>query len=87
VSPEASETAEIGFSLAPLPTLQITSVGLGECRISWPAAAAGYTLERTTQLAPPAAWTPVTNPVESVGGTNRITITSTESAAYYRLKQ
>jgi hypothetical protein len=86
-SPGNSGTATVGLSLAPMPSLQITPVVGGQFQISWPAAAAGYGLEMSINLAVPAIWDRVTNSVSSAGGQNTVTVPAPDPAAFYRLTQ
>jgi hypothetical protein len=87
VSPDNSGMATVAFSLAPLPSLQITPVSTSQLQVSWSAAAVGYALEKATNLSTTAVWNPATNTVNFIGGQNIIIIDATDSAAFYRLKQ
>jgi hypothetical protein len=80
VSPDNSGMATIGLSLAPVPSLQITPGADGQFQISWPAAAVGYYLEKTTDLAPPVVWSQSPAPVISVDGQNVLMVTNDGSA-------
>jgi hypothetical protein len=60
----------------------------GEAVLTWPADYVGYTLESTTNLAPPAIWTPVTG---SYGITNgqfefRQSLPNTKPREFFRLR-
>ena len=85
VSPGNSGSATIGFSLAPIPSLQISPIAAGRIQISWPSAAVGYVLEEATNLTPPVIWSHVSVPVISNNGDNVVTITNAVRAAYFRL--
>jgi hypothetical protein len=87
VSPGGSGTATVAFSLAPLPSLSIAPSSPGQFQISWPAAAVGYVLEKTTNLATPVIWSQMPGTVSSSNGQNFMTITNGEPAAFYRLRQ
>ena len=87
VSPDNSGTATVALSLAPLPSLQVTPVIGGQFQVSWPADAIGYLLEKTTNLSPPVVWSQSSDPVVSTNGWNVVTVTNSNSAAFYRLKQ
>ena len=87
VSPDGSGTATLAFSLTPTPSLSIAPASLGQLQISWPTAASGYVLEKTTNLLPPALWFQPPVVVISSNGENFVTITNFEPAAFYRLKQ
>ena len=65
------------------PALRI-ALGAGQVTITWPASALGYALEQTDSLATP-AWqsSGLTSTVE--GDLNRVTITPTAAARFYRL--
>jgi len=68
----------------PPPQLNISRTG-NNVAISWPTSASGFTLQTTTSLAP-ASWSNAGNPVVQ-GAQNVFTITATNSARFYRLKQ
>ena len=87
VSPGASGSATVAFSLAPLPSLSIAPGAAGQLQISWPGAAVGYVLDKTTNLASPVVWSPVSNSVILINGQNVVTTTNDGSAAFYRLRQ
>ena len=87
VSPGNSGTATVGLSLAPVPSPQIAPAAAGQCQISWPAAAVGYVLEKASNLAPPVVWFQSSDTVTSTNGQNVVTITNSDSAAFYRLRQ
>jgi uncharacterized repeat protein (TIGR01451 family) len=54
--------------------------------LTWPADAGKYILEGTTDLLPPAVWTPVTNPPPAVvGGQNTVTIPIGSGSEFFRL--
>lgn len=82
----------LALSLSPLPTnaalppLQATMTG-GQLQISWPASLVGYVVEQATALVPPVNWFPVTNEVSLLGDQNVISVTLTDAAAFYRLRQ
>lgn len=59
----------------------------GALAISWPAAATGFELEQTTALGPDAQWTTVTEPVQTEGGLNTVTIQPAGEAQFFRLAQ
>ena len=69
------------------PPEQIAPSSNGQLQITWPEAAIGYTLERTTNLSAPESWTAVTSAISSGGGRNIVTVTNGDSAVIYRLKQ
>ena len=77
---------DCALSLVTIPTLQITNVA-GHVQLSWPAAAAGFGLQKTAALSPTAVWTVVTDPVTTNGGQNVVTVTATNAAVFYRLQQ
>lgn len=85
VAPGNSGTATLGFSLAPAPSLQVTSGAAGRIQISWPAAAAGYVLQKTANLTPPVAWVQISDPVISSNGLNVVAITNANATIFYRL--
>jgi hypothetical protein len=71
---------------AALPPLQTAMAG-GQLQISWPASLLGYVVEKTTSLAPPVNWVPATNGISLVGTQMVMSVTPTDSAAFYRLRQ
>jgi uncharacterized repeat protein (TIGR01451 family) len=55
--------------------------------LAWPTDVGNYNLETTTDLMPPAVWTPVTNPPPAiVGGQNTITIPIGSGSEFFRLR-
>ena len=54
--------------------------------VSWPASAAGFTLEAAADLASPAAWNTLTNPVLNADGGLSVILSPTESHQFHRLK-
>ncbi len=54
--------------------------------LSWPATPAGFSLVQTTNLAPPVVWSPATNQVTSIGGTNSVRFGSMIGNLFYRLE-
>jgi autotransporter-associated beta strand protein len=85
LTPAASGTATLGVSLAPVPSIQITPGTAGQFQISWPLAAAGYSLQKATDLTPPVVWSQTSNAVISSNGQNVVTITNADSTVFYRL--
>jgi hypothetical protein len=66
--------------------LGIQGSSANEFVLSWPAPAAGYQLYCATNLAPPAAWTLVTNPAAGSNGMFFLTIPPASAAAqFFRL--
>ncbi len=55
--------------------------------ISWPASAAGFSLQMTPRLGAAATWSAVTNTIVPSGGQNMVTIPIGKSNAFYRLMQ
>ncbi len=53
--------------------------------VSWPASAAGFTLESTADLASSAAWSPVTNPVLSTDDGLSVILSPADSRQFHRL--
>jgi hypothetical protein len=67
------------------PTLQIVRSGQ-QLVVSWPASAAGFTLETTSDLRSPAVWSVVSG-VQTVGDRFSLSINPTAKAAFYRLRK
>ncbi len=66
-------------------SLAVSRVGMNFTMV-WPTDMGNYILESTTDLMPPAVWTPVTNPPPTVvGGQNTVTIPIGSGSEYFRL--
>jgi uncharacterized delta-60 repeat protein/uncharacterized repeat protein (TIGR01451 family) len=66
-------------------SLTVSRVG-SNFTMAWPTDEGNFILESTTNLMPPAVWTPVTNPVPAVvGGQNTVTIPIGSGSEYFRL--
>ncbi len=63
---KANNSASVKTIVESLP-LTVSTLG-GSLVISWPANAGNYVLESTTDLRPPAVWTPVTDAVPALAG-------------------
>jgi hypothetical protein len=85
VAPGNSGTASVGISLAPAPKIQIAPGVVGQFQISWSSAAAGYVLQKATNLVPPAAWANASELVTSNNGQYMATIVITNATMFYRL--
>jgi glucose/arabinose dehydrogenase len=73
----------ISYSSGP-PALQISRNGENAI-LSWPASAAGYSLQSAPILQTNPAWTGVGNPVTVVDGRNQVTVRITGSSRFFRL--
>ena len=69
---------------ASLPTLSHAIPSPGTFELSWPASAAGLTLQSTADLRA-GAWTPVFTPVSLLNGQNQVQITPLPAVQFYRL--
>jgi hypothetical protein len=67
------------------PTIAITRTAT-TMTLSWPASATGYNLETSTSLAPGASWTAVAGATQ-VGGNMQVTVQTTDTMRFYRLKR
>ena len=67
------------------PRLTITRISDTQVEITWPAPATGYTLEATPSLSTP-SWSNVAGVTQS-GGLNRVTVTTTGSSRFFRLRR
>jgi len=56
-------------------------------RLSWPASAAGFALERTAALAPAPAWTPEPIAPEIIGDQQVVTLEAGAAARFFRLRK
>lgn len=79
----ATKTQLISVGTAPGPLLGV-SVGGNSLAISWPGWASGWALYATTNLTPPAVWSPVTNMIVSNGQFN-VTVPIGSGAQFFRL--
>jgi hypothetical protein len=69
----------------PPPRLSIVRTNAAEL-VSWPASADNFLLEATTDLAPPANWNPVTNPVTNINGQLSVLLPTLGAKQFHRLK-
>jgi hypothetical protein len=53
--------------------------------LTWPASATNYFLETSGAVAAGALWTPLTNNIVTVSNSFRLTLSPTNSAAFFRL--
>jgi len=65
--------------------LTIAASGGGSMTLSWPGWADNVQLYATTNLAPPVAWLPVTNAVQTVGDIRTFTLDTSEATRFFRL--
>ena len=68
-------------------SLSLTVLRVGaNFTMAWPIGGGNYILETTTDLMPPAVWTPVTNPPPTVvGGQSTVTIPIGSGSEFFRL--
>jgi len=83
---EGAQLWLVAVQSAPLPALQAQVLG-GHAVITWPASAAGYTLETTSDFSASNSWTPVTNAPFIVNLQNTITNLISQGNRYYRLRK
>jgi len=72
----------------PLPALAGAYIpGNNSVQITWPVTASSFGLYSTPSLAPPVAWTAVTNAVTNAGGLSTVTVSASGSnyALFFRL--
>ncbi len=74
-----------GPDVIPGPALKISMVG-NQVMLAWPTNAVGFALQSSPSLAP-ATWTPYTGTPTVVNGLNTLTVGTSQSQVYYRLKQ
>ena len=84
-SPDISFDLELLTGPSAVPELTITRSG-NDALICWPRGADCYTLQATDRLNPPIAWQPVNAPVTPNGQQNCVTLPTSQTAAFYRLK-
>jgi hypothetical protein len=81
---KANNSASVKTIVQPV-SLSVSRVS-GGLAISWPAGAGSYILESTTNLHPPAVWTPVTAAVPSlVGGQMTVVVPIGRGNQFFRL--
>jgi hypothetical protein len=69
-----------------LPQLLKATLAGNAVVITWPTNAAGFVLQSTPSLAPP-AWNEVTNGVVAIGSENTVSIGVSNASQYFRLRQ
>jgi len=83
---EGAQLWLVAVQSEPLPALQAQVLG-AHAVISWPASAAGYTLETTSDFSASNSWTLVTNAPAIVNSQNTITNPISQVSRYYRLRK
>ncbi len=84
---KANNLASIKTIVQSLPVMTVAQVG-GGLVISWPADAGNFMLESTTDLRPPAEWTPVTDAVPTlVGGQMTVIVSIGPGNRFFRLRE
>jgi hypothetical protein len=56
-----------------------------ELQISWPASATGFSLEQTSSLQTPVAWSAVTNAVVTTNGISTVVLPTDSPSRFFRL--
>jgi hypothetical protein len=73
---------------APPPQASLSiSFSSGNLVITWPGAAAGFTLESTASLGAQAVWTPVSANVVTENGANKVTMPAPQGTSFFRLRK
>jgi uncharacterized repeat protein (TIGR01451 family) len=84
--PRKADNSASVKTIVQLVPLTVSHVG-ASLGISWPTNGGNYILESTTNLSPPAVWTPVTDAVLSlVGGQTRVIVPIGPGNRYFRLR-
>jgi hypothetical protein len=78
--------ALLGTRPPELPRLTITRSGANVI-LAWPASAAGFTLQSTTNFDSPAAWSPVSQGPVMANGQNTVTSAISGTRRFYRLSR
>jgi hypothetical protein len=81
---DAAGVLTIGTLSATVPSLTVVA-SPPNMILSWPTNAAGFVLNQTSSLAPPAIWTPVTTRITVSGTTNTVTINTSSGNQFYSL--
>jgi hypothetical protein len=72
--------------LTPAVSLSATLSG-GDLILTWPVAGSGFTLESSPTLGEDALWTPVPATPSVIGVSNRVSISPTDTALFFRLRR
>ncbi|HXA45572.1 MAG TPA: discoidin domain-containing protein, partial [Candidatus Angelobacter sp.] len=72
---------------APPPPLNINRASQGGFNLSWPVSSTSFGLEATTSLVSPVNWSPITNAISILGGSNYTSVTPGVNNMFFRLKQ
>lgn len=77
------------FSFTAVSVLPFLSVSpdTNNVLVSWPSGFTNFTLNATSNLTPPVAWAPVTNPAQISGGTISLTVNANQPTRFFRLEQ
>ncbi len=70
-----------------IPVTLAASSGVDSCSITWPSYAAGFALETVPALDPGATWTPVAVTPSISNGMYRLTLPTSDTNAFYRLRR
>ena len=81
----AAAVSTTNVTVMPL-NLALALASPGNIKLNWSAWATNYTLYATTNLAPPASWSPVTNEVTSVGGVSSVTLPIGSGNQFFQLR-
>jgi hypothetical protein len=71
----------------PPPPMLTANAAPGGITLSWPAPSTSYLLEAATDLLLTNAWSPVTNPPQTVGDLLTVTVPATDARRFFRLHQ
>jgi hypothetical protein len=80
-------SATNSFSVVVMPPILSATTGTNGILLSWPAVAAGFMLESSTNLASDSLWAPVTNRSQTVGAQSTVTISPLATQEFFRLRQ
>jgi len=72
---------------SPPPTLNINQNLPGSFNLTWPVSSTLFALEATTSLQPPVQWTPVTNLITILDGSNNSSIAPGPGSQFFHLRQ
>jgi len=69
------------------PSLTVLPGLPGTLGLAWPSWAMAYNLYASTKLTPPATWLPVTNAVNTLNGTNIVTVSIDTGSRFFQLRR
>lgn len=72
---------------ATAPAIRISASTPNSVELSWPTGTPSYAPEATSSLQPPVVWSPVTNNINILNGTNLVSLVTSGTGVFLHLKQ